>query len=64
VQLDHATLHRRLGVRHLRSRHRPCVCAGDHQKLGGRAMGRILLGVIIGVVLVIWLLASCVGAIF
>lgn len=27
-------------------------------------MGRILLGVIIGVILVIWLLASCVGAIF
>jgi hypothetical protein len=29
-----------------------------------RSMGRILLGVIIGVVLVIWLLASCIGAIF
>jgi hypothetical protein len=27
-------------------------------------MGRILLGVVIGVILVIWLLASCVGAIF
>jgi len=27
-------------------------------------MGRIILGVIIGIVLVIWLLASCVGAIF
>ena len=27
-------------------------------------VGRILLGVVIGVVLVIWLLASCVGAIF
>jgi hypothetical protein len=27
-------------------------------------MGRILLGVIIGVILVIWLLASCLGAIF
>jgi len=27
-------------------------------------MGRIFLGVIIGVVLVIWLFASCVGAIF
>jgi len=27
-------------------------------------MGRILLGVIIGIILVIWLLASCVGAIF
>jgi len=27
-------------------------------------MGRILLGVIIGVILVIWLLVSCVGAIF
>jgi hypothetical protein len=29
-----------------------------------RSMGRILLGVIIGIVLVIWLLASCIGAIF
>jgi hypothetical protein len=29
-----------------------------------RTMGRILLGVIIGVILVIWLLASCLGAIF
>jgi len=27
-------------------------------------MGRILIGVIIGIVLVIWLLVSCVGAIF
>jgi len=27
-------------------------------------MGRILLGVIIGVILVVWLLASCLGAIF
>ena len=27
-------------------------------------MGRILLGVVIGVILVIWLLASCVGVIF
>ena len=31
---------------------------------GRRFMGRILLGVVIGVILVIWLLASCVGAIF
>jgi hypothetical protein len=30
----------------------------------GARMGRIFLGVIIGVVLVIWLFASCVGAIF
>ena len=30
----------------------------------GESMGRILLGVVIGVILVIWLLASCVGAIF
>jgi hypothetical protein len=29
-----------------------------------RTVGRILLGVVIGVVLVIWLLASCVGMIF
>jgi len=27
-------------------------------------VGRIILGVIIGIVLVIWLLASCVGVIF
>lgn len=27
-------------------------------------MGKILLGVIIGVILVIWLLASCVGNLF
>jgi len=27
-------------------------------------MGKIILGVIIGIVLVIWLLASCVGVIF
>jgi len=27
-------------------------------------MGRILIGVIIGIILVIWLLASCVSAIF
>ena len=26
-------------------------------------MGRILIGVIIGIILVIWLLASCVGVI-
>ena len=29
-----------------------------------KPMGRILLGVVIGIILVIWLLASCVGAIF
>jgi len=27
-------------------------------------MGRILLGVVIGVILIIWLFVSCVGAIF
>ena len=27
-------------------------------------MGRILIGVVIGVILIIWLLVSCVGAIF
>jgi len=27
-------------------------------------MGRILIGVVIGIVLVIWLFTSCVGAIF
>ena len=31
---------------------------------GGRALGRILLGVVIGVILIIWLLSSCVGLIF
>jgi hypothetical protein len=36
---------------------------GDH-RIGGEAMGRILLGVIIGVILVVWLLVSCLGAIF
>ena len=36
---------------------------GDH-RIGGEVMGRILLGVIIGVILVIWLLVSCLGAIF
>jgi hypothetical protein len=33
----------------------------DHEE---QPMGRILLGVVIGIILVIWLLASCVGAIF
>jgi hypothetical protein len=27
-------------------------------------MGRVLIGVVIGVILVIWLLASCVNALF
>jgi len=27
-------------------------------------MGRILIGVVVGIVLVIWLFTSCVGAIF
>jgi hypothetical protein len=27
-------------------------------------VGKILIGVIIGIILMIWLLASCVGAIF
>ena len=30
----------------------------------GETMGRILIGVIFGIILVIWLLASCVGVIF
>jgi hypothetical protein len=39
--------------------------AGDAHRIEGPAIvGRILLGVVIGIVLVIWLLASCVGAIF
>ncbi len=33
-------------------------------RTGAFNMGRILIGVIIGVILVIWLLASCVGMIF
>jgi hypothetical protein len=33
-------------------------------RLEEQPMGRILLGVVIGIILVIWLLASCVGAIF
>ena len=37
--------------------------AGNHPQQA-RIMGRILLGVVIGVILVIWLLASCVSAIF
>ena len=37
---------------------------GPFQRHQGDLMGRILLGVIIGIILVIWLLASCVGAIF
>jgi hypothetical protein len=28
------------------------------------SMGKILIGVVIGIVLIIWLLVSCVGAIF
>jgi hypothetical protein len=32
-------------------------------KYEGAHMGRIFLGIIIGVVLVIWLFTSCVGAI-
>jgi len=31
---------------------------------GGNSVGRILIGVVIGIILMIWLLASCVGAIF
>jgi hypothetical protein len=40
------------------------VLADELPELHGGPMGRILLGVVIGVILVIWLLASCVGAIF
>jgi hypothetical protein len=36
--------------------------AGRQHPIGG-TMGRILLGVVIGVILIIWLLASCVGGI-
>ncbi len=34
------------------------------ERFARKPMGRILIGVIIGIVLVIWLLVSCVGAIF
>ena len=30
----------------------------------GAHMGRVLIGVVIGVILVVWLLASCVQALF
>jgi hypothetical protein len=33
---------------------------GNRARVGGR-VGKILLGVVIGVVLVIWLLAACVS---
>ena len=50
----------------------PCVREGLPPACGvrcrdgtqGETMGRILIGVIIGIILVIWLLASCVGVIF
>jgi hypothetical protein len=37
--------------------------AGKHEHWRPH-VGKILIGVIIGVILMIWLLASCVGAIF
>jgi hypothetical protein len=47
-----------------RFRHRACLGADRSHSARREPMGRILLGVIIGVILVIWLLASCLGAIF
>ena len=41
---------------------RPFRSSGTFLAQEGR-MGRILLGVVLGVILVIWLLVSCVGAI-
>jgi hypothetical protein len=39
--------------------------AGEQPTADWRALvGKILLGVIIGIILVVWLLASCVGAVF
>jgi hypothetical protein len=39
--------------------------AGEQPTADWRALvGKILLGVIIGIILVVWLLASCVGALF
>jgi hypothetical protein len=42
----------------------PALLQAGETRLEEQAMGRILLGVVIGIILVIWLLASCVGAIF
>jgi len=42
----------------------PALLQAAETCLEEQPMGRILLGVVIGIILVIWLLASCVGAIF
>jgi hypothetical protein len=50
-----------------RRRHRPCIDlrrATASSSYREASVGKILIGVIIGVVLVIWLLVSCVSAIF
>jgi hypothetical protein len=48
------------------ARHASCISLAEqaNTKLGRPLVGKILIGVIIGVILMIWLLASCVGAIF
>jgi hypothetical protein len=46
------------------SRHGPCIHPSEQPHAREARVGKILLGVIIGVVLVIWLLASCVSNIF
>lgn len=51
-----ATYDIRLGI--------PLASGTSKPELNGEYMGRVLIGVVIGIVLVIWLLASCVGAIF
>lgn len=51
-------------LRRRRRRHPPCVCGRRSPQFVRSPVGRILLGVIIGVILVIWLLVSCLGAMF
>jgi hypothetical protein len=45
-------------------RHGPCIHPSEQPHAVEDCVGKILLGVVIGVVLVIWLLASCVGNLF
>ena len=44
-------------------RHGPCIHPSDNNHAGG-GVGKVLLGVLIGVILVIWLLAACVSNLF
>jgi hypothetical protein len=46
-------------------RHGPCIHPSEQPHANGRlGLGKILLGVVIGVVLVLWLMAACVSNIF